>query len=119
MAFDAYEVAMQIIRELRGPLERLEQVDRDLARQMRRAASSVAQNVGEGARRQGKDRLHLWRIAAGSNAEVRAGLRVAVEWGHLDRGALAQADGLLDREQAMLWRLTRPSASQRSPDLAE
>jgi len=106
MGFDAYEVAVEIITELRRPLERLDRRDKDLARQMRKAASSVVQNVGEGRRRQGKDRLHLWRIAAGSNAEVRAGLRVAIEWGYLDRGALAKADSLLDREQAMLWRLT-------------
>ena len=107
MGFDAYEVAVQIVKELRQPLERVDQHDRDLARQMRRAASSVVLNVGEGRRRQGKDRLHLWRVAAGSNAEVRAGLRVAVEWGYLDGTVMASVDGLLDREQAMLWRLTR------------
>ena len=109
--FDAYEVAVQIVEELRVPLERLEKRDRDLAGQMRRAATSVALNVGEGRRRQGKDRLHLWRIAAGSNAEVRAALRIAIAWGYLERGALERADALLDREQAMLWRLTQPRAA--------
>ena len=108
MSFHAYDVAMEIIQALREPLLRLERFDRELAAQARTAASSVALNVSEGRRRQGKDRFHLWRVAAGSNAEVRTALRVAVAWGFLDGRDVLKADELLDREQAMLWRLTQP-----------
>ena len=55
-----------MIRSLRQAVTRLQTRDGDLAKQLRRAASSVPLNLGEGRRRAGKDRLHLWRIAGGS-----------------------------------------------------
>ena len=106
MAFEVLQVAVQLVGALRAPVEGLARRDRNLADQVRRAASSVALNVSEGNRRCGKDRLHLFRIAAGSAAEVRTALDVAEAWGHLDGGVLGDARALLDRELAMLWRLT-------------
>ena len=103
--FEAFEVAIEIIGALKGVVMVIRQHDADLARQVVRAASSVAANVAEGNRRLGKDRLHMFRIAAGSADEVRAHLRVARAWGFIDRQA-EQALGLLDRELAMLYRLT-------------
>jgi hypothetical protein len=55
----------------------------------------------------GRDRLHHYRIAAGSADEVQAGLQVAVAWGHLDEGAIASCLGLLDRLLAVQFRMTR------------
>jgi four helix bundle protein len=78
--FDAYEVSLELIGELKGIVGRVKVRDGDLARQMRRAASSVALNLREGLRRAGGDRLHCWRIAAGSVDEVVAALEVAVAW---------------------------------------
>jgi four helix bundle protein len=106
MAFDAFTVAIEMVTSLRDPLERIRRHDRDLADQIRRAASSVALNVSEGARRDGRDRAHLYRVAAGSAAEVRAALDVAAAWAYVDSAALARARDLLDRELAILWRLT-------------
>ncbi|MBI5480710.1 MAG: four helix bundle protein [Deltaproteobacteria bacterium] len=108
MAFDALDTAVRLVAALREPLGRVQQHDRDLASQARRAASSVALNLGEGQRRGGRDRLQHFRIAAGSAAEVGVALRVAVEWGFLDGAGLAEARGLLDRVLAMTWRLTHP-----------
>jgi four helix bundle protein len=71
---------------------------------MRRAASSVALNLAEGNRRTGQDRLQFFRIAAGSAAEVRAALEVALAWGYIDAAPLAETE--LDRVLAMVWRLT-------------
>ena len=105
---DILDVALQLIASLREPVERLGRQDRELAVQVRKAASSIALNVSEGRRREGRDRLHFFRIASGSAAEVGTGLDVAVGWGWLADAELAQARSLLDRVRAMAWRLTHP-----------
>jgi hypothetical protein len=46
-------------------------------------------------------------VAAGSADELRTALRVAEAWGDLEASRFKQALALLDRVQAMLWRLTR------------
>ncbi|MCC6995413.1 MAG: four helix bundle protein [Deltaproteobacteria bacterium] len=107
MALEVLEVSMELIAALRGPLGRLRQADRDLADQVRRAATSVALNIAEGAGRTGKDRPHHYRVAAGSNLEVAAALEVAVAWGDLDATEVQLALDLGRRVGAMLWRMTR------------
>jgi four helix bundle protein len=108
MAFDALTIALELIAALREPLTTIRRADRDLAEQLRRAASSVALNISEARRREGRDRSHLFRVAAGSAAEARAALDVACAWGYVDNAAMARARSLMDRELAMLWRLTHP-----------
>lgn len=103
--FEAYEVALELVAALRPGVDQLALRDRDLADQMRRAASSVVLNLAEGARRTGRDRLHFYRVAAGSAAEVRAALAVARAWRTLD--PVAEVEVQLDRVLAMLWRLTQ------------
>jgi len=71
------------------------------------AASSIAANVEEGNRRTGRDRLYLFRVAAGSAAETRAHLRVALAWGWVDPNHIEPALKSLDRQLALLWGLTR------------
>jgi four helix bundle protein len=102
----AFEVALSVIGEIRGSVLRVRRQDGDLAKQLTRAASSIAANLAEGSRRVGKDRLHFFRIAAGSAEETRAHLRVAVAWGYLQGGDIERALGLLDRQLRLLWGLT-------------
>ncbi|MBI4912293.1 MAG: four helix bundle protein [Acidobacteria bacterium] len=104
--FEALEVAMEMAAALRPSLEALARRDRGLEDQVRRAAASVVLNIAEGAERRGKDRLQHYRIAAGSAAEVGAGLRLARVWGYVEGTACAEAEGLVVRVQQMLWRLT-------------
>ena len=104
--FETYEVALGMIATLQPAVEALGRFDRDLADQIRRAASSVVLNLAEGSRRQGRDRMHFYRIAAGSAAEVRAAIEVGKAWGYLDTRTVAAVEALLDRLLAMLWRLT-------------
>ena len=104
--FDVYDVSIQLIQGLRPLVAKLEARDRDLANQLRRAGSSIALNVAEGNRRAGKNKTHHFRIAAGSAAEVGAGLDVARAWGILETPEPVLA--LLDRVRAMLWKLTHP-----------
>ena len=76
--FEVYEMALQMVHALRPAVERIRLHDRDLALQLKRAGSSVPGNIAEGTRRAGQDRLHHYRIAAGSAGEVRFHLTVAM-----------------------------------------
>ena len=73
---------------------------------MRRAATSVVLNLGEGQRRFGGNKMRAYEIAHGEAREVLACLDVAAEWGLIvdDREARA----MLDRLLALSWRLTHP-----------
>ncbi len=105
MSFEALDVAITLIEQLRPLVEQIAKRDRALADQIRRAGSGVALQLAEGAERVGRDRTHLFRVARGSTLEVDAALRVAVAWRYIDDApAVAVA---LDRLRAMLWRLTR------------
>ena len=74
----------------------------DVSLEMIAAVKPVIQRVA------GRDRQHAYRVAAGSARELRAALRVAQLWGYLDDSVVEAVDGILDRELAMLWRLTKP-----------
>ena len=106
MKFIALETSLPLIRALRRSLSPLRIRDAKLYDQIRRAATSVALNLAEGAGRSGRDRRRHYRIAAGSAEEVRVALRVAEAWGDLSPQATAEALGRLDQLLAMLWRLT-------------
>ena len=109
--FQVLDVAHSLVPLLREPLQRLARRDRSLADQLYRAVSSVPLNIAEGNRRSGRDRQHLWRVAAGSADEVRAALRVAIAWGHVRPADVAPALEACDRVLAMPWRLTEARAA--------
>ena len=106
MNLDAYFVAVEMLRAIKPVLGKIRRQDAELAMQIRKAAASVPLNLNEGRRRVGKDRLHMWRISAGSADEVRACLDVADAWGYVEPEEIEPALALLDRVLAMLWRLT-------------
>ena len=106
MTFQAFDIALDLIRSVREPLARIATRDPDLDKQLRRAASSIALNLGEARRRFGRDRNHLFRVAAGSAGEVAAALRVAEAWGYLQDRETAEALALCDRLLAITWKLT-------------
>ncbi len=102
--FEAENLAVKLIFAMREVVERVERRDRDLGNQLRRAATSIASNLSEGRRRIGKDRFHHWRIAAGSAAETRTQLNVAIARGYIEEAE--RADAILDRLLAICWVLT-------------
>jgi four helix bundle protein len=113
--FIAYRIALDAARELRQPLVQIQRRDRELEKQLRRATHSIVLNLAEGNRRRGQDRLHLFRIAAGSVAETRAALELAEAWAYIDGSAVARAFSLLDQMLAILWRLTeQPTTHKQS-----
>ena len=106
--FDAYDVAVEIARALKPLLPLIRRGNARLGRQVVEAGSSIPMNVAEGWRRLGKDREYHYTVAAGSAAEVLAALEFAAAVGFVDAQAAAPAVALLDRELAMLHRLTHP-----------
>ncbi|MBL8626385.1 MAG: four helix bundle protein, partial [Myxococcales bacterium] len=89
-------------------VEQIELRDRNLADQLRRAATSTALNTAEGNRRDGRDRAARFRIAAGECAEAATAVQVAVDWGYVPTAASTAPLALADRLGAMLWRLRHP-----------
>ncbi len=79
-----YQVALSVIRRLKRLLGLVERRDPDLARQLRRAASSVVLNIAEGSSSQGKNRNARYYNALGSAKEVRACLEVAIAFGYIE-----------------------------------
>jgi four helix bundle protein len=106
--FDAYEISLELARSLRPYLKQLRACDSSLTNQLTRAMTSVPLNLSEGRSRVGKDRVHLFRVAAGSVAEVRACLQTAEALGYLSLDDAAVSLTLIDRVQAMCWGLTHP-----------
>ncbi len=105
-AFIALEVSMSIIRALCPVMTALKARDKELADQLQRAVSSVPLNLAEGAKRNGRDQAHFYRIATGSAAEARVAIALAEAWGSLEGIDLDDLRSLLDRQAALLHRLT-------------
>ena len=77
-----YPVILETIRILQPTIERIQQRDPDLGRQMRRAASSIALNVSEGSYSRGGNRQVRYHSALGSARETLACLEVAAVLGY-------------------------------------
>jgi four helix bundle protein len=106
MQFRIYDTMIDVLRGLRPVMVTIEKYDRDLARQLRRAASSVALNLGEGSGSNGGTRRERYRNALGSARETGACLDVAMACGYLeavDAGLIDQ----LDKVRATLVKIVR------------
>ena len=79
-----YDTIVEVLGMLRPVIDAIAMHDRDLARQLRRAAGSVALNCAEGSGSSGGTRLERYRNALGSARETGACLDVALAWGYVD-----------------------------------
>jgi four helix bundle protein len=79
-----YDTAVSMIREMRPAIEAIERKDRDLGRQLRRAASSVVLNIAEGSGCCGGTRKQRYRDALGSAREVGGCIDIARAFGYVD-----------------------------------
>ena len=103
----ALDVSLQCVRLL-APIVRVVRAhDRDLADQMRRAASSVALNVGEALGSTAGNRRARLETALGSAHETSVALEVAVAWGYVDVAAITAAERALDRVRGLIHGLAR------------
>ena len=82
--------------------------DKSLADQMRRAASSIVLNIAEAEGNDGGTARAKFHTAAGSTKETRAALELAIAWGYVTPERHEEADILLDKTTAQLWRLLHP-----------
>ena len=97
-----YGTILEVIAELRPVIGEIERRDADLARQMRRAASSVALNTAEGMYSRGKNRGARYHNALGSMQETLACIEVGAALGYV-----RVDEGLVDRIRKITGTLVR------------
>jgi len=79
-----HDVMLDSITMMRPMVRAIERHDRDLASQLKRAASSVALNLAEGSGSFGGVRTARYRTALGSAREALSCLRVAERFGYVE-----------------------------------
>ena len=77
----AYQVALEVVRELRPLVEQIRKHDSTLAKQLVDAANSTVQNLAEGERHRGGNKRAKFDIAHGEANEMKGSLDVALAWG--------------------------------------
>jgi four helix bundle protein len=98
-----YAVVLVMVGEAAGIAEQIERRDADLARQMRRAAASVALNTAEGMGNAGGHKRQRYQTALGSAREVMACVDVAKAMRYVNDIDAA----ILDRIDHVIATLTR------------
>ncbi len=106
MPFHAYENAIAICQELRDLLPIIKRFDRDLADQLKRAATSIVLNVAEGSKRTAGNKQQHYEAAYGSANEVKGCLAVAEAFHYV--GELSHRRELVAWELKLLSGLARP-----------
>jgi len=101
-----YDVILEVLRELRPVVAQIETHDKDLGRQLRRAATSVALNCSEGSGSHGGTRRERYRNALGSAQETVACLDAAIALGYVE-GVDAGLLGRLGHVRAVLAKNVR------------
>jgi four helix bundle protein len=99
-----YSTILNVLQALRPVIGAIEVHDRDLARQLRRAASSMALNVGEGSGSHGGTRRERYRNALGSARETGSCLDVAMALGYVEDIDASLLDAL-DKVRATLVKI--------------
>jgi four helix bundle protein len=107
MAFQVEELSLELIEALVPLMPRIKQRDKNLADQLRRAASSIGLNCAEAAFSDPGNRQARLFTAAGSAGETRHALRQAVAWRIVTPRDAEPAAALLKRIVAILWKMTR------------
>ena len=79
----AYQVALEVVVELRPLVAQIAKHDSTLSKQLVDAASSIVQNLFEGIGHRAGNRRARWEIAFGEANEVKACLDVAQAWGYV------------------------------------
>jgi four helix bundle protein len=100
----AYQVALEVITQLRPIVEKIKQHDAHLADQLRRAATNTVANLAEGQRRVAGNKRRAYENAHGEAREMLGCLDCAFAWGYVVDDA--QVRLTLDRLLALCWRLS-------------
>jgi four helix bundle protein len=102
--FVAYQVALELVTDLKPIVETLSRHDSNLADQIKRASTSVVLNLSEGASRQKGNKRRAYEIANGEAREVVGCLDCAMAWGYI--GDVMPVRAKLDRLLGLCWGLT-------------
>ena len=102
--FIAYQVALELVTELKPIVETLSRQDSNLADQIKRSMTSVVLNLSEGASRQKGNKRRAYEIANGEAREVVGCLDCAMAWGYI--GDVLSVRAKLDRLLGLCWGLT-------------
>ena len=103
VALQIYTDSLQMIRDMRATLDAIAKHDADLARQTRRALTSITLNIAEGEGRKNGNARMRFQTAMGSANEVRACIETADALGYI--AADARMLDTLDRIARTLNRL--------------
>ena len=108
MTLRVHHTALDAVKALAPIVRTVARHDKSLADQMRRASSSIVLNVAEAEGNDGGTARARFHTAAGSTKETRAALELAIAWGYVTAARPEEADTLLDKTAAQLWRLLHP-----------
>jgi len=103
----ALQISISTVASMRTIVLNIEKRDRDLARQIRRAMSSVALNLGEAEGNDAGNRRARLHTALGSARETRVGLQLASAWGYIEHEELEPIERTLDRICALTFGMLR------------
>ena len=103
---DIYSVALDLARDVALVAPVIARSDSDLARQMRRAVSSIALNLAEGSGSSGGNRRSRYYNALGSARETMACFDVAVAMGYIAAPS-SEVGARLNRVIGTLMRVVR------------
>ncbi len=106
MRLHVHQIALDTVTEIAPLVTAIRRVDRSLADQVRRSASSIVLNIAEGEYSDPGTARSRFYSAAGSANETRAALRLASAWGYLSHTQVEPVDAALDQVLRMLWPLT-------------
>ena len=103
----ALQLSIQTVAAMRRMVINIDKHDRDLARQIRRAMSSVALNLGVAEGSDAGNRRARLHTALGSARETRVGLQLASAWGYIASEEFAPIEQSLDRVCALTYGMLR------------
>jgi four helix bundle protein len=117
---DVYQIAMQFLALAIKLVSQFPPGHSDLADQLKRAAMSISQNIGEGAgKRTPADCRKYFDTARGSAMECGVHLDICATLGLASSEMISTGKELLTREVAMLTRLSQRQGLSRRPSLRE
>jgi four helix bundle protein len=102
-----YAVMIAMVRSVYALSRKVQQHDPDLARQMRRASSSVALNGLEGWHSRAGHRIERFHNSMGSARETLGCLDLSAAVGYLTEAEVAADLDRLDHIVAVMWKLSK------------
>lgn len=105
MRLRIYDVALSIVAAIARLAPQVRRWDRDLARQMLKASTSIPLNLAEGVHSRGGNQGARFQDAMASARETTACLDTCIAAGYLEAEGLEELLDRLDHVVATIWKL--------------